>query len=411
MLRKVVNHRLNPFTAANTHAVITDEVHAIPASGTYWARLFEAPDSTYVHATSGSPLYIRTVGGTVFSEVSSSPGLNEFRVDYTYKTGWIEFNSGNADDIILCCYRGTGSVVTAELVNALQWLRPVAPFFAGDASDSDLTVSSNTALTESPASSLIAFKQYDNLTINSSIELSLNSAANGMIITVAGLLTMNSSASISVSGNGGAGGVATGAGTSGQGGEGAFGGGGGAGGSGGAGGDGGTTPIEPFSIGRGVSGAGGAQGANNGAAGVAHDIISPTDHYWKELTNLMLYGAGGGAGGGNGTDGHYGGAGSGFLIINCNVLSVATGAMFDASGGNGQSTGVNGRGGAGGGAGGVAVIAANQIVGDTAANVEANMVDVSGGAGSTCDEGAGGTGGNGADGYKRVIELHEYNVF
>lgn len=407
MLAKKVNHRINPFTAAAAYTTIAGEVHAIPGSGTYRIRLNEVPDENYTHATSGSPLYIRTPGGVVFAEVATSPGLNEFRVDYEYKTGWVEFNSANADDIILCDYRGTGSPTTAEVINSLQYGIPmIAEFLFGDGSDGDATISSSTAL--SPASGEnVVFKQYDNLTINASQTLSLDSSGRGMILCVAGVLTMGASAQISVAGNGGSGGSGTS--TAGNdGGAGAWGGGGGGGGVGGIGGAGGGNDVL-FGPGQGVGGAGGL--SNNGAGGHGAATVWSKEHFWRTLQNFMIYGAGGGAGGGNiGHLGRPGGAGAGFLIVYCNILDISSGARFNASGEDGVDSVNTDAGGGGGGAGGAVLVAAQRIVGATEATLESTFIDSSGGSGGSSGGTGSGVGGDGSDGPKRGVELYEYNV-
>ncbi|MFH2099462.1 MAG: hypothetical protein ABIJ95_08135 [Pseudomonadota bacterium] len=422
MLRQLVNHRFNPFTAATAYSVITDEVHAIPGSGVYWARLFEVPDPAYADPTSGTSLYIRTTGGTVFTEVSGSPGLNEFRPDHTYKTGWVEFNSGNAGAAILACYRGTGSPITAELINALQWIEPAAAWFGGDGSDGDLTLSGNTNL-DGVAGELCAFKQYGDLDLSGhTLGLSATNSPVGMVLNVSGTLTMDASSVIDVSGKGKAGGAGGTSGTpaGGPGAPGAYGAGGG-GGADSAGGQGGGTDTRDktsaFSSGAvgpgaGVGGYGGAPGNNNGAAGVSQ-VNAPPNRARRRLVNGFVPGAGGGGGAGvTGVgSGGAGGAGGGFLLIHCNVLVIptATGVQFDASGANGSNGPAGG--GGGGGAGGTIIILANRIVGASADNLQTTACDVSGGAGGTeYVAGTQGTGGAGADGVKRVVELYSYNV-
>jgi len=400
MLRQIRNYRFNPFTATNTFTVITDEVHAIPSSSPYWVRLHEVPDQSYTDPTSGTPVYIRNADGMVFTEVSGSPGLNEFRVDYTYKTGWVEFNSGNAGEIILVCYRGTGSPVEAEIVNALQWFQPATPIFGGDGSDGDVTISADTALAENPAGSGIALKQYTNLTIATGVTLSLASGVHGMVLAVQGRLKLEANAVIDVAGRGASGGP--GADSDGaRGGCGAFGGGGGGGGYSTTGGNGGgDAPL--FAPGAGQGGSGGSSGVNgsNGSK-----LIIADDLYWRILSNILVYGAGGGAGGG--PYGGSGGSGGGFVIINCNVLELASGVSFQAKGSNGANSGHQNGAGGGGGAGGIILILANRVIGGTAPNVQSTNCDVSGGSGGSGYS----NGGAGADGYKKVVELYEYNKF
>ncbi|MBU2487946.1 MAG: hypothetical protein KKA60_01000 [Proteobacteria bacterium] len=410
MLRQVRNHRFNPFTGATAYSVITDEAHAIPASGTYQVRLFEVPDPGYADPTSGTPLYLRTVGGTVFTEVSGSPGLNEFRADHAYKTGWVEFNSGNAGAAILVSYRGTGSTVSAELVNSLQLFTPAAPFFSGDGSDGDLTLTGNTNL-DGEAGQSCVFRQYRNLDLAGfTLGLSSVNTPRGLIVNVSGNLSLDATSIITVAGKGMTGGAAgsssSPAGSAGT--PGAYGGGGGGGAdsTGGAGGF--SSRIGP---GAGVGGIGGAPGDHNGTAGT-NLVISPAEHYWRSLVNCLVpaSGGGGGAGVSGSGSGGAGGAGGGFLLIHANVLSVASGAVLSAAGVNGAN-GASG-GGGGGGAGGTIVIVAHRILGDTAANIESSCCNVSGGTGgSEAVPGSQGGGGAGAAGVKRVVELYSYNVY
>lgn len=407
-LRKLVNKRWNPFTEASTASVITDEVHAIPDSSPYWVRLFEVPDEDYTDPTSGTPVYIRNSAATVFTEVSGSPGLNEFRVDYDYKSGWVEFNSGNSDQVILVCYRGLGSPVEAELTNWLQRVPILGDYFGGDGSDGSKTVSADENLTEYPAGSNLVFRQYTDLEIATTKTLGIT-GCNGLLLAVQGLFKLGNSAIVSVNSKGGAAGA--GGASPADGGIGSFGGGGGGGDDtatdGGAGGGILASSRNFYSnAGAGNGGAGGAGGGGHAGAGV-NGVFAPSVLYWKELYNMMVFGGGGGGGAGAGAG--NGGSGAGFIIINCGVLEVGTSVEFNADGNN-ATNGILGKGGGGGGSGGAILIIANRIVGETEANVQANMCDVGGGTAGTGGVGAG-NGGAGADGVKKVLEMHEHNVY
>lgn len=410
MLGLIRNYRFDPFAASTSFQVISNEYHAIPGSGTYWVRLKEVPDEAYTEPTSGTPVYVRTSGGTPFTEVSGSPGLNEFRVDYTYKSGWVQFNSGNAGNVILVNYRGTGSPITAELLNALQMFQPATVYFGGDGSDGAGNITTDTALSEDPAGGGMAFKQYTTLEIATTKTLSLGSGVHGAVIAVQGLCKLGNSAVIDVSGKGGAGGAGGGVGVLGSpGGAGGYGAGGGGYGYTStpeykAGGDGGSAPgagAGAGSSGRGatVSGAGGA-GSNL--------VVGADEMQWRSLLAQAVYGAGGGGGGGGDHAGGAGGAGGGFLVINCGVLEVGTAPSFDASAVDGSAGGSTSGGGGGGGAGGTIVIIAQRIVGSTAATIQSTYCDVTAGAAGAGNLSAGGAG---AAGYKRVIELYSHNLY
>jgi len=403
MLRKLVNFRWNPFTESNSYTVITDEVHAVPATSPYWVRLKEVADEDYTDPTSGTPVYIRTAGGTPFAEVSTSPGLNEFRVDYDYKTGWVEFNSGNAADIILVCYRGTGSPVEAELVNNLQRFETATPYFGGDGSDGSLTVSSNTQLAEDPAGSALVYKQYTNVLIEAGYTLSIASGCHGLVLAVQGKLELESGAKIDVNSRGAAGGAGGGGSANGaEGGVGGYGGGGGGGGSATYEGGRGGSPYGMGGTGRG--GSGGGVGAA-GSAGV-RAVRFEDDVCWRSLVNQYVPGAGGGGGG---ADGGAGGAGGGFILVNCAVFAINSGTL-EAKGAVGNNGG-SGAGGGGGGGGGTIIVLADRITGPHSHSyIQGTLCDVSAGAAGS-GGGGGGNGGAGAAGYKRVIELYSYNIF
>jgi hypothetical protein len=393
MLRKVTNYRFNPFTAATAFSTITSEPHLIPASGTYWVRLNEVPDETYVHATSGTPLYVVDYSGNTFTQTLSTPGLGQFRADYTYKTGWVEFNSGNADTPIKISYRGTGSPVEAELINSLQRFEPATAVFCGDGSDGEISIAADTSWSESPSGSGIVLKQPANISISSGFTLSIAAGVRGMILAVAGRLKMDGGV-ISVVGRGGAGG--TGAGDNGS--SGGFGGGGGgttvgftSGGDGGGVVNNGITAL--FCPGAGKGGSGQVYGGAAAEAG-QNLVLSGDGSYWRSLVNQMVYGAGGGAG--NNAD--DGGAGGGFIIINCNILEVTSASRIGAYGGAGAGSQ------GGGGSGGTVVIIANHIKGYSASDIQTTNVEVYGGAATTY-------GAAGAAGYKKVVEMYEHNVY
>lgn len=385
--RQVRNHRFDAIAGTTEYVVITGEVHAIPGSGTYRVRLNEYPDADYAEPTSGTSLYVRTpASSTAWTQVSGSPGLNEYRVDETYLSGWVEFNSGNADDVILVNYRGTGSNGMAEMINSLNYagICSPSPIPFGDGSDGDVTISADTTLTVSPAGAISVYKQYANLTVEAGWKVDITAGLRGAILCVSGLLDLEAAAYFDVTGRGGTTCEAAG-----------FGGGGG----GGSTGNDGTAGGGALSVGiaPGIGGAGGV-GLSVGAAGT--NLISAPSQYWRTLNNLLAYGSGGG----NGFGGAAGGVGSGFLVIFANVLRVGAGVLFNCNGSAGAAGGVSP--GGGGGAGGQCLIIAGKLVGDTAANVKANMVNIAGGAGGTGTAG----GGAGADGFKEVIELYSYNI-
>ena len=233
----------------------------------------------------------------------------------------------------------TGIIKGNIIIDSLSW----AGFanYGGDGSDGDVTISVNTDISES-------VKQYNTLTINAGITLT----AKNCIIGVKGKLTVNGT--ISANGGGYAGGTGATAtpwtpGTSAETTMRKFSGGGGGGGGGsysdanGAGGVGGSAG--------GAGGAGGTGTHGNGGDGSAPTAVK--QGYFKYSTKIFTcfsMGGGGGQGGSDTGNDQIGGAGGGFIIIECNNFDFNTGAIISANGNTGTSgsTPIGGGGGGGG---------------------------------------------------------------
>ncbi len=300
-------------------------------------------------------------------------------------------------------------------------------YFGGSGSDGNLTVGSDLNI----APNII--KEYNNLTIDAGVTLSLN-ASGAMLLCVKGNLTVNGT--ISVTGKGGPGGIAVASGNSPGGAYAAFlGGGGGSGGSlagqssgsGGAGGVGNTvvqaTPSgdSGFSLG-GTGGLGYSSAGGDGRPGAAAlSRYTSAGYRYPKIASIqmLLYGGGGGAGGYAQymstiyiNTGGNGGKGGGAIIIEVfgNIIIGASGIIVanGENGGAGQIGPGNrqwmGSGGGGGGAGGNIFIVHKGTF-TNAGTIQANAG--SGGVGGDAPPSYvdGGAGGAGAVGCTEVFQI------
>ena len=112
-LDDVVNFRFDPFTESYSPNDISNEEHTIPNNSPYYIRLKEVPKED---SPSSVTVYDVTAGSNM-TEVTGNPGDNEFRVDYKYQTGYIQFNSADAGHTVRVSYKGIGSRIIAELWN------------------------------------------------------------------------------------------------------------------------------------------------------------------------------------------------------------------------------------------------------------------------------------------------------
>ncbi len=294
--------------------------------------------------------------------------------------------------------------------------------FGGDGGDGDYAITSNTSLSGSG----VLYKEYDDLSITSGAELTVDDGVFCLIIGVKGTLTMDNGASISMDGKGAVA-NSTGA-TGGAGLDGDFGGyglvtaytrlipstwnlAGGGGGAGGghnaAGGDGGAA---------GTAGTGGGASPSVNASAHATDIseIGTTTNQRilfqdnKDIKRFLLragmysFGGGGGEGGCNGgNDCSDGGNGGGFLYIEANDISLTGTPDLSADGADGTVANDSGsiRSGAGGGGGGGTIIVYYKT---TNAALSRTAAGGSGGAAGVTYGGAGGDGGDGSHFYNDV---------
>ncbi len=119
------NHRFNPFTGGDMAVAKTEDHVAVPTSSPFCLQLLEVP-----RKDEPSSVVIYNYSDSItMTEVSTSPTLGQYRVDYPTPdglgTGLIEFNSGDAGKDIRIEYMGTGSPIVAEILDGLiPWPSP-----------------------------------------------------------------------------------------------------------------------------------------------------------------------------------------------------------------------------------------------------------------------------------------------
>lgn len=117
-IRDLYDDRFNPFTASELPKAISNEVQAVPSFSPFQIQLNEIPQQAGGVTISG------------YTEVTTTPTSGQFRVDYTYKTGLVEFHSSAAGAVIQASYNGLGTPLLAEFVSALQTRHPLKSYQA-----------------------------------------------------------------------------------------------------------------------------------------------------------------------------------------------------------------------------------------------------------------------------------------
>jgi len=109
----LVDWRFDPFSGTLQAVAVTEKKY-IPTSSPYWVRLKEVPKQD-----SPSTVQVYCVDDSAyFTEVLTSPAQGQFRVDYQYNTGLIEFNSADAGKQVNITYQGLGAIVLAKQVES-----------------------------------------------------------------------------------------------------------------------------------------------------------------------------------------------------------------------------------------------------------------------------------------------------
>ncbi len=113
------NRRRNPFTDQETPVEKQETGLTIPTSAPYLVQLLEVP----LKELPSSVTVYNVTDSQYMTEVTTSPAQGQFRVDYPEPggegTGLIEFNSADAGKVINISYKGTGSPVITEFLDAI----------------------------------------------------------------------------------------------------------------------------------------------------------------------------------------------------------------------------------------------------------------------------------------------------
>ena len=113
------NRRRNPFTDQETPVEKQETGLIIPTSAPYLVQLLEVP----LKELPSSVTVYNVTDSQYMTEVATSPAQGQFRVDYPEPngegTGLIEFNSADAGKVINVSYKGTGSPVITEFLDAI----------------------------------------------------------------------------------------------------------------------------------------------------------------------------------------------------------------------------------------------------------------------------------------------------
>jgi hypothetical protein len=118
VIPELTNSRFNPFTGVQGENPITGEVHVVPRIAPFYVALVEAPK--------------REVPSTVviqgYVETEGFPNPGEYRVDYRYGTGLVQFNASDAGRTITASYVGLGSAVLIEYMQRIAREDPAEGF-------------------------------------------------------------------------------------------------------------------------------------------------------------------------------------------------------------------------------------------------------------------------------------------
>lgn len=113
------NRRRNPFTDQENPVEKQEPGLIIPTSAPYLVQLLEVP----LKELPSSVTVYNVTDSQYMTEVATPPAQGQFRVDYPEPggegTGLIEFNSADAGKLINVSYKGTGSPVIAEFLDAI----------------------------------------------------------------------------------------------------------------------------------------------------------------------------------------------------------------------------------------------------------------------------------------------------
>lgn len=113
------NRRRNPFSDTENPVEKQEAGLTIPTSAPYLVQLLEVP----LKEMPSSVTIYNVTDSQYMNEVTTSPAQGQFRVDYPEPdgegTGLIEFNAADAGKIINISYKGTGSPIITEFLDAI----------------------------------------------------------------------------------------------------------------------------------------------------------------------------------------------------------------------------------------------------------------------------------------------------
>lgn len=113
------NRRRNPFSDTENPVEKQEAGLTIPSSAPYIIQLLEIPKK---EVPTSVTVYNQTTA-SYMTEVATAPASGQFRVDYGSPdgegTGLIEFNSDNAGNTVNIAYKGTGSPIVTEFLDAI----------------------------------------------------------------------------------------------------------------------------------------------------------------------------------------------------------------------------------------------------------------------------------------------------
>jgi len=113
------NRRRNPFSKTENPVIKQETGLVIPTSSPYFIQLVELP----LKETPSSVIVFNVTDNQYMTEVQTSPGQGQFRVDYPEPdgegTGLIEFSSYDAGKTVNITYKATGSPVVTEFLDAI----------------------------------------------------------------------------------------------------------------------------------------------------------------------------------------------------------------------------------------------------------------------------------------------------
>ncbi len=113
------NRRRNPFTDQENPVEKQETGLIIPTSAPYLVQLLEVP----LKEMPSSVTIYNVTDSQYMTEVATFPAQGQFRVDYPEPggegTGLVEFNSADAGKVINIGYKGTGSPIVTEFLDAI----------------------------------------------------------------------------------------------------------------------------------------------------------------------------------------------------------------------------------------------------------------------------------------------------